>query len=1265
MIVENIYHLQAIGLRCLIASLLVMLVAWGVVMCLRNHSAALRHRILSLGLGGLVLLPLLVILSQRTSPVIHVQASEEASSGQGFELQAIDHDELGNSLEGGDESHVFSDDAIATGLNEAMPHALGSQIASADTGTTLPLVEHDTAIEFPTFHNSVLPMWSLPFVVWLLVLAAIVLRGILLRWLLMRLVRSSIEVSDERTTNLARTIAEDKGIRKMAVLCSDSLQVPVAVGVLNPTIILPVGYGKWSNERLRVVLLHEASHIGRADIFAQSIASLACAIFWGNPFVWLAARRMRLERELASDDSVLLSGEDAVKYSEHLIEIAEALRGRSCVPAVATAMATHTNLSTRVNRLIKSSVDRSQVSRRLSSILFLTSLVLLTVLTIVTPVIAIAPKDSDGLSTNALSDQTEATIEGNLDVTWLDSLKNMASLRKLTIRNPRASFQASSISELIQLQSLYVENLPLETSLADAIMVNAAKMPALREVTFKATGLTGEGLRGLKDSKIESLSLIDEESMIDDGFQYIAKMPSLKKLVLDGTPIEAPGLEHLCNALTLTSFALLHDRGATERIPVIASFPALVELELHEEVYKDLVVLKHLTSLRRLTLRHCGAFKASDSLAQLTQLDRLELDNPDIRNESFREFSQRMAAAGIDVVDITRLAASSGDRTQSPNQATKLARMIHREMDFAKKHPTLWIQWRSKHGETPSMSHERGRTLHKLKTALDEPRVKRSDTYDSQDCVIAWAPGQMYHECKCIKDEDVHAEYYKFGDRGLAHGRERYQIGEPTFRYLRNGVSAFADSLYDIPPNLKVSLQSYWWGTGKDRWASHDIATSPYSVESVVYEELPMEDFGGERCRVVQSAGRSERLWIGVNTGRLRGVLNFGNQGFRTPFYKQPIVTEIVGHKVATTEEYRTLVGNHSNLPRDKVERLGIAWSEYVFENAIPWSLHEFNDYREIAPGSWFPFNVRSSGWSHLIQNEKYYSFRSSESVVSRVDTKRSNLRLLWDPLLPENGDTIQDQRFAVPVDYPYGQTSNEIEQLVSEALFSRAKSAMLWAERRSPLNKLVGKPAIELPNAGWLGDRPELIGKPYLLHFWATWCGPCKNDIPWLNEISKNTLVVGVHPNGTTEDEIRQSISNEEMMYPTVVSGDGTKDPLGYPVTIYPYCIRVDEKGNVVKHGMLSEVLGRRPKNQPVVTASDAVLSGVIQAIKSADSLVQVSIGASDGLRNNQVLNVFRGEELIGTVRIVLVTKDKSVGKILNEKDVNHIKSGASLRFR
>ena len=50
---------------------------------------------------------------------------------------------------------------------------------------------------------------------------------------------------------------------------------------------------------------HELAHLRRRDLFKQVAASLVIALHWFNPLAWWAARRMRVEGEMAVDARVL------------------------------------------------------------------------------------------------------------------------------------------------------------------------------------------------------------------------------------------------------------------------------------------------------------------------------------------------------------------------------------------------------------------------------------------------------------------------------------------------------------------------------------------------------------------------------------------------------------------------------------------------------------------------------------------------------------------------------------------------------------------------------------------------------------------------------------------------------------------------------------------------------------------------------------------------------------------------------------------------
>lgn len=185
----------------------------------------------------------------------------------------------------------------------------------------------------------------------------IVLSIVTARVRLRALRRSANPPSNPEWAALLPRLCDDLGIRRSVTLLQSSRDVmPVTWGWWKPVVLLPAEASTWPAGRLRVVLLHELAHVKRWDCLTQLIAGLTCAVYWFNPLVWVAARRMCVERERACDDLVLNGGCKASEYAAHLVEISRAFRR---VPQMAAiAMARSSNLENRVAAIVDVSRTR-------------------------------------------------------------------------------------------------------------------------------------------------------------------------------------------------------------------------------------------------------------------------------------------------------------------------------------------------------------------------------------------------------------------------------------------------------------------------------------------------------------------------------------------------------------------------------------------------------------------------------------------------------------------------------------------------------------------------------------------------------------------------------------------------------------------------------------------------------------------------------------------------------------------------------------------
>jgi cytochrome c biogenesis protein CcmG, thiol:disulfide interchange protein DsbE len=111
---------------------------------------------------------------------------------------------------------------------------------------------------------------------------------------------------------------------------------------------------------------------------------------------------------------------------------------------------------------------------------------------------------------------------------------------------------------------------------------------------------------------------------------------------------------------------------------------------------------------------------------------------------------------------------------------------------------------------------------------------------------------------------------------------------------------------------------------------------------------------------------------------------------------------------------------------------------------------------------------------------------------------------------------------------------------------------------------------------AQWLDGKPFDVagekGNVILLNVWATWCGPCRFEIPELAKLhakyaSRGFKVIGVSLDEGGAKDVQPFVADQKIAYPIVVDPDGKLATL-LNTTVIPTSIVVDKTGNIVwKH--------------------------------------------------------------------------------------------------
>ena len=144
---------------------------------------------------------------------------------------------------------------------------------------------------------------------------------------------------------------------------SDAVTVPMMWGFFRPVILLPADADGWGRQRLRAVLLHETAHIQRRDWLMQTVVQISCAVYWFNPLVWIVARQMRAEAEIACDDHVLNTGYRSTEYAQHLIEVVRDLKAFGAASRTAVAMARRSKMEWRLRTVLAEDRNRQPLTK--------------------------------------------------------------------------------------------------------------------------------------------------------------------------------------------------------------------------------------------------------------------------------------------------------------------------------------------------------------------------------------------------------------------------------------------------------------------------------------------------------------------------------------------------------------------------------------------------------------------------------------------------------------------------------------------------------------------------------------------------------------------------------------------------------------------------------------------------------------------------------------------------------------------------------------
>lgn len=196
-----------------------------------------------------------------------------------------------------------------------------------------------------------------------------------------RLVANATRVG---TTPPARTFVALEAARErlslhtaVDLIASPLCEAPAVLRIFRPIIVLPSdGCQSLGDDELESLLCHECAHVARHDNLVGFLENIAGSLFWFNPLVWLARRRIASAREEACDERVTDAAMPAETYVGALAKLCRTL----VAPRVAAVSCmANAHLKERIDHLMRYDTLRtSALSHR-----FITAFATLTVLTLI------------------------------------------------------------------------------------------------------------------------------------------------------------------------------------------------------------------------------------------------------------------------------------------------------------------------------------------------------------------------------------------------------------------------------------------------------------------------------------------------------------------------------------------------------------------------------------------------------------------------------------------------------------------------------------------------------------------------------------------------------------------------------------------------------------------------------------------------------------------------------------------------------------------
>ena len=270
-------------------------------------------------------------------------------------------------------------------------------------------------------------------------------------------------------------------------------------------------------------------------------------------------------------------------------------------------------------------------------------------------------------------------------------------------------------------------------------------------------------------------------------------------------------------------------------------------------------------------------------------------------------------------------------------------------------------------------------------------------------------------------------------------------------------------------------------------------------------------------------------------------------------------------------------------------------------------------------------YNIAFNEYNNVSQTEENY--RVLKQASRRVDSLQMKQSEAFLAMIPENRDS---KMLAVIVgNYYSGASVDILEKIVNQFGEGVQESYPIRKMKKRVAQvkaSAVGSMAPEFELKDLEGNRVKLSsfrGKYVLVDFWASWCGPCRKEIPNIKQVynsfaDKGLVVIGVSVD-QNEEEWRQAVEEEQVQYLQLSDIEGTTWKL-YNFNGIPFITLISPEGVILERSLRGIELRKKVEEYLLGDIYDPIKHGMNEINEQFNMLVGEYREVKDAIKKAEI---------------------------------------------